>query len=187
MKVKVTTLVILVIISFILVFCRAEPSVPGTEVPMETSVSNVSMTQKPLTTDAPIPDFTLSAMIQGDWLVETTDVGEDWTRMTLGTLAIDGNSYRFYPAPNVDIPSWMRDRFCFFESPTGEVGFEYEPDVSPNDDVRTFEDHDILLRWTGIGCKETFLIRVDQEGHELYLHAQVSEVQRYHIHKSYNN
>jgi hypothetical protein len=182
MKAKIT---ILVIISFLLVSCGTKLAVPGTEVPAEASVSNVSMTQEPLTTDMPIPDFTLSAMLQGNWLVEITDAGEDWT--TLGTLAIDGNDYRFYPVPGVEIPSWMRDRFCFFEQSAGEVGFEYEPAVSPHEDVRTFEDHDILLRWTNIGCKETFLIRVDQEAQELYLHAQVSEIQSYRIHKSYIN
>ncbi len=156
MKAKVT---ILVIISIILVSCKAQ------------------------STDTLMSDFSLATMVQGKWLVETVDIDKDWT--TLGTLVIDGNSYRFHSTPDVEIPAWMRDRFCFFERPAGEVGFEYEPNVFPSDDVRTFEDQDILLRWAGLGCEETFLVRVDQESQELYLHAQVSEIQQYRIHKSY--
>ncbi len=128
--------------------------------------------------------FTLSAMLQGNWLVEIMNASKDWTK--LGTLAIEGNSYHFDAAPNVEIPSSMQDRLCFFRQSAGEVRFEYESTVSPNKDVRTFENNDILLK-VGIACGETFLIRADQDGKELYWHSEFSEVQLYRIHKSYSD
>ncbi len=123
-------------------------------------------------------------MLQGNWLVETMDASKEWA--TLGTLAIDGNSYRFSVTPNVEVPAWVPDRLCFFEQPTGEVVFKYEPNVSPHGDVRTFKNNNILLKVSS-GCGETFSIRADQDGKELYWHSEFSEVQLYRIHKSYSN
>ncbi len=141
-------------------------------------------------TDTPRSDFTLSAVLQGNWLVETMDAHKDWS--TLGSLAINGNRYHFYPIPGAEIPSQMRERFCFFDKPAGEIVLEYQTGISPNDDVRTFKDNESLLMPTGIGCGakpliEKFLIRVDQDRQELYFHALISEIPLYRIHKSYND
>jgi hypothetical protein len=166
--------------SFIAILAVLITGCSHTDTPMPDITSSAA-----IQTDTPRSDFTLGAVVQGNWLIETIGVDEDLAM--LGTFTIDGSAYRFYPVPGVEVPSWMRDRFCFFEQPVGEVVFEYETGISPNDDVRAFEDNEILLKWAGIGCKEVFLIRIDQESQELYLHAQSSEIQLYRIHKSYAN
>lgn len=133
-------------------------------------------------TDMPTSDFTLSANIQGNWQVETMNANNDWT--TLGTLTVDGTSYHFDAVPSAEISSWAQDQLCFFEQPVGEVAFEYETDVSPDNDIRTFENDDILLK-VRVSCGKIFLIRVNQNGKELYWHSVVSEIQFYSIRKSY--
>jgi hypothetical protein len=135
-------------------------------------------------TDTPTPDFTLSAMVQGNWLVETMDASKDWA--TLGTLTIDRNSYHFSSAHEAETLSDMQDQLCFLKRPAGKLVFEYLPKVSPDDDIRSLVDNDILLK-IDIGCGETFLIRADQGGKELYWHSEFSEVQFYRIHKSYSD
>lgn len=134
--------------------------------------------------DTPTPDFTLSTIIQGEWLVETMDASENWA--TLGTFSIDGNSYRFNSAHGAETPFDLQDRLCFLDQSVGKLVFEYQPEVSPDDDIRSFEDNDILLK-IDIGCGVPFLIRVAPDSKELYWHSEFSEVQLYRIHKSYGN
>ena len=63
----------------------------------------------------------------------------------------------------------------------------FELGISQDDDIRTFEDHEILMECSGAGDGgEVFLIRVDQDAHELFFHASISEMQLYSIRKCYD-
>jgi len=126
---------------------------------------------------------TLASSLEGEWLVE--EYVEDNKYNQVGTLTIYGDSYKFQLIPDVEVPLWMKERFCFFVQPEDQISYEYESGIFPDDDVRIFEDHAILLKCYGIGYDEYFLIRVDQENQELYLHSWFSELQLYRIHKKY--
>ena len=126
---------------------------------------------------------TLASSLEGEWSVEEY-VGDDLYNQ-VGTLTIDEGNYRFQLLPDVETPEWMEERFGIFDQLEGPVIFIYEPDISPDDDVRLFENHAILVKCYGIGIDDYFLIRVDQENQELYFHSWFSELHLYRIHKKY--
>ncbi|KQC13988.1 MAG: hypothetical protein APR63_06590 [Desulfuromonas sp. SDB] len=127
---------------------------------------------------------TLANSLEGEWSVEEY-VGDDLYNQ-VGTLTIDEGNYRFQLLLDVEVPEWMEERFGIFDQLEGPVIFIYEPGISPDDDVRLFKDHAILVKCYGIGIDDYFLIRVDQENQELYFHSWFSELHLYRVHKKYD-
>ncbi len=160
----------------------------STDTPMSSTIIKTPIAT-PLAHLAPVPtvSYVLEAVLQGEWSVEVMVLpNRDWKR--LGTLTINEDTYKFHPIYEDKVTAYgMKDRFCFFDQPDGQVTFEYESGVSPDDDIRTFNDRAILIKCYGIGCDEYFFIKVDQEKKMLYFHAWYSEIQTWRIRKSYKD
>lgn len=129
------------------------------------------------------PELTVEAALQGPW--EVWAIVANGRSMGVGTLDIDGDSYRFEVVPGAEVPTWMKERFRFLDEPSGTVHVEYEPGVSPGDDIRSFASNQTLARCTGVGKRETFLIRTGPEPGLLTFHADFSELQLYAIHRNH--
>jgi hypothetical protein len=132
-----------------------------------------------------LPEVSVAEVIQGEWMVaQAYDVGEERTWIS-GTLTIEGESYAFESAQQVDGPSVQGTLDFLFDTPTGEVVIQYEDGVTPDGDFWYFASGDTLAVcqfYAGSEVAGEFLIRVGDSS-DLYFHSLSGEVSLWSVTK----
>ena len=132
-----------------------------------------------------LPEVSVAEAIQGEWAVtQAYDTGEGRTWID-GTLTIEGESYTFKPAQQVEGSSVQGVLDFLFDTPAGEVVIQYEDGVTPDGDFWYFASGDTLAVcqfYAGSEVAGEFLIRVGDSS-TLYFHSLSDEVSLWSVTK----
>ena len=123
----------------------------------------------------------VSAAIQGDWEVDQGRIQQnrEVVHEQVGTLTIDGASYKFRPLAGKNISDIDQAFQFLFSASVGEIEIKYETNIHANDKLEALERQTILATCTfksGGTAFYTALIRVADEPTEIYLHSMINEM-----------
>ena len=124
---------------------------------------------------------TISNTINGCWEVWDFHSAAEF----VGILTFDGSSYEFELESGSEISSKMGERFSFINQPIGSVTFNWM-NSQPDARITEFEDNDILVTCSFNDQGESFFIRINTTEKQLYFHSMISELQQYHVFRSYD-
>ena len=133
----------------------------------------------------------VSAAIQGDWEVDQGKIQQNMevSYEQVGTLTIDGASYKFQPLAGKNASDIDKAFQFLFSAPTGEIEIKYETNIHADDKLETLERQTILATCTfksGDTAFYTVLIRVADKPTALYFHSMISEINLWGVSKKLN-